>query len=274
MKRENINVCVLRIEGTNCEEESHLAFKRLGVKAEKVHLKQLTGDDVNRTERRHLDDYEILMIPGGFSAGDYIRAGAIFGARVKSKLGEELIDFVNAEKLILGVCNGFQVLVEMGLLPGLDEVMSDVPRAALETNDSNKFECRPTLLKVEENSNCVFTKEYPKGEVVMFPSAHAEGKFVLDDKKDLERLKENDQIVFRYTTPSGEEPKYPWNPNGSLDDIAGICNPEGNVLGLMPHPERSFYKYTHPDWTRINHGSKGNGKTLFESTIKYIEKNF
>ncbi len=275
MKREDIKAGVLRIEGTNCEEESHLAFKRLGAQAEKVHLKQLIKQDVEKKEERDVEDYDILMIPGGFSAGDYVRAGAIFGARVKSRLGEELKTFVEKGKPLLGVCNGFQVLVEIGLLPAKDELMSEVPRAALETNDSNKFECRPTLLKVEDDTNCIFTREYEKQETVLYPSAHKEGKFVLDEDITIGELERNDQVVFRYTTPDGSEPEYPWNPNGSIDDIAGICNPDGNVLGLMPHPERVFNQHMKPDWTRDGiSGKKGDGRALFESALKYIEENF
>lgn len=272
LKREDIKVAVLRIEGTNCEEESYRSFKKLGADAEKVHLKQLLGMDVTEEEKRDLTDYHVVMIPGGFSAGDYIRAGAIFGARLKSGLGEELKLFVKTGKPVLGVCNGFQVLVESGILPGFDGNISDVPEAALETNDSNKFECRPTLLKVEDDSNCVFTRAYEKGESVLFPSAHAEGKFVVDNKEKLKKLKENGQIVFTYTTPDGSSPDYPWNPNGSMGDIAGICNPEGNVLGLMPHPERVFEGYTNPDWTRSN--NTGDGKRIFESVLEYIQENY
>ena len=275
MKREDIKVAVLRIEGTNCEEETYRAFKKLGADAEKVHLKQLLGMDVTDDEKRDLKDFDTVMIPGGFSAGDYIRAGAIFGARLKSGLGEELKSFVKTGKPVLGVCNGFQVLVESGILPSLNGKITDVPEAALETNDSNKFECRPTLLKVENNSKCVFTKEYEKGETVLFPSAHAEGKFVVDSEEKIEKLKDNGQIIFTYTNPEGTTPGYPWNPNGSMEDIAGICNPEGNVLGLMPHPERVFDKYTNPDWTRkAEEHSKGDGKLIFESVIKYIEENY
>lgn len=268
---------MLRIEGTNCEEESYRAFKKLRTDAEKVHLKQLLGMDVTEEEKRNLKDYHIVMIPGGFSAGDYIRAGAIFGARLKSGLGEELRSFVKTGKPLLGVCNGFQVLVESGILPGFDGTISDVPEAVLETNDSNKFECRPTLLKVEDNSRCVFTREYEDGETVLFPSAHAEGKFVVDNQEKLEKLKDNGQIVFTYTTPDGSSPRYPWNPNGSMGDIAGICNPEGNVLGLMPHPERVFEGYTIPDWTRNDKEylkGEGDGKLVFESVVKYIEENY
>ncbi|MFP4051165.1 MAG: phosphoribosylformylglycinamidine synthase subunit PurQ [Thermoplasmata archaeon] len=275
MRREDINVAVLRIEGTNCEEESHLAFSRLGANAEKVHIKQLLGQDVTEEEKRDLEDYQILMFPGGFSAGDYIRAGAIFGARLKSALEDDIKEFVESGKPVLGVCNGFQVLVELGLLPAIDEVMTDVPKAALETNDSNKFECRPSLLKIKNNSTCVFTNEYDKDEIVLFPSAHAEGKFVLDDKENLEGLKDNNQIVFRYTSPEGEKVDYPWNPNGSIENIAGVCNPKGNVLGLMPHPERVFFDYTNPDWTRKNlEKSRGDGKLIFKSALKYVEDNF
>ncbi len=275
LNREDINVAVLRIEGTNCEEESYLAFSRLGANAEKVHIKQLLGQDVTEKEERNLEDFHILMIPGGFSAGDYIRAGAIFGARLKSALEEDIKEFVESGKPVLGVCNGFQVLVELGLLPAIDEVMSDVPRAALETNDSNRFECRPSLLKLENNSSCVFTKGYDKDEVVLYPSAHAEGKFVLENDDDLDRLKKNDQIVFRYTSPEGEQVDYPWNPNGSIEDIAGICNPKGNVLGLMPHPERVFFNHTNPDWTRRGlENSRGDGRLIFESALTYVEDNF
>ncbi len=275
MKRENIKVAVLRIEGTNCEEESYLAWKRLGAASEKVHLKQLQGDDVTSREKRDIEDYHILMIPGGFSAGDYIRAGAIFGARMKSGLRKPLKKFVEDRKPVLGVCNGFQVLVEMGFLPAINKTVSDIPEAVLATNDSNRFECRPTLLSVEENSKCVFTRNYADNEVVLFPCAHAEGKFTLESQEQLELLKKKQQVVFRYTSPNGEPPEYPWNPNGSIDNIAGICNSKGNVLGLMPHPERVFNGITNPEWTRKGlNNSKGDGKPLFESALEYVEKNF
>lgn len=271
MKREDIKVAVLRIEGTNCEEESYRAWKSLGARSEKVHLKQLLGEDVTPEEKRELQDYHILMIPGGFSAGDYIRAGAIFGARMKSGLREELIKFVEAGKPILGVCNGFQVLVEMGFLPALDKTVSDIPEAILTTNDSNRFECRPSLLRVEDNSDCVFTRKYKKGETVLFPSAHAEGKFMVERPEILDDIK----VVFRYTTPYGDDPEYPWNPNGSIDDIAGVCNARGNVLGLMPHPERVFHGLTDPEWTRKGlDNCRGDGRLIFESALEYVEDNY
>ncbi len=278
MKKENIRIAILRIEGTNCEQESFDAFKRLGAKPEFVHLKQLLNIDCNKDEKRNLFDYQCLMIPGGFSAGDYIRAGAIFAARMKSKLQKKLEEFVKQEYPILGICNGFQVLIELGLLPGIDDIVSSIPEACLNINDSDRFECRPTLLKHESNGNCVFTSKIPKNDIRLIPSAHAEGKllFPLDKQEEyVKRLEENDQIVFRYVDQDGNYAGYPWNPNGSISNIAGICNHQGNVFGMMPHPERTFYKHQHPDWPNTGLGdNSGDGREVFESVLDYINKNF
>lgn len=274
MKVSQVRVCVLRIEGTNCEEEMYLSFKRLGAKPEKVHLKQLTGTDVSPEERRSLSDYHILALPGGFSAGDYVRAGAIFAARLKSKLADDLIDFVRSGKPILGVCNGFQILVEAGLLPAMSGIMSAFPEAVLGTNDSGRFECRPTLLRKTNRGSCVFTSRIPSDKISLIPSAHAEGKlmFPLDRARQIvKELEENDQIVFKYVDPEGNLAGYPWCPNGSTDNIAGICNRDGNVFGLMPHPERVFFRFTHPDWTREPDGP-GDGRAVFESVLDYVTK--
>jgi len=277
MRIDEIKVCVLRIEGTNCEEESYLSFKRLGVKAEKVHLKQLIGMDVKQQDKRNLLDYHILMIPGGFSSGDYVRAGAILAARIKSSLKHELIDFVEGGYPVLGICNGFQVLVELGLLPAFRSVMSEVPEAVLTTNDSSRFECRPSFLKHVNHGKCVFTNKIDRNKIITAPCAHAEGKFLFPKEKEKELLKElidNDQIVFRYVDKNGEYAGYPWNPNGSIFNIAGICNPQGNVFGMMPHPERVFYRYTHPNWTRKELNERGDGRAVFESAIEYVKKRF
>ena len=278
MKIEDVKIAVLRIEGTNCEQESLDAFKRLGANPEFVHLKQLLNIDCNKDEERKISQFHCLMIPGGFSAGDYIRAGAIFAARIKSKLNKELIEFVKQEYPILCVCNGFQVLIELGLLPGIDNIISLFPDACLNINDSNRFECRPTFLKHENNGKCLFTSKIPKNDIRLIPSAHAEGKllFPLDkQEKYLKKLEKNDQIVFRYVDPDGNYAGYPWNPNGSISNIAGICNNIGNVFGLMPHPERSYYKHQHPDWTinKLN-SNLGDGKAVFESVLDYICKRF
>ncbi|HIH36676.1 MAG TPA: phosphoribosylformylglycinamidine synthase subunit PurQ, partial [Methanocellales archaeon] len=154
MDTNDIRVAVLLIEGTNNEQEVYLAFKRLGADPELLHLKQLIS-------KKDLSDYQCLMIPGGFSAGDYVRAGAIFAARIKSALRKQLMEFAENGYPIGGICNGFQVLVELGLLPALESKMSDYPQASLAINDSARFECRPTLLKHESKGNCIFTKDIP-----------------------------------------------------------------------------------------------------------------
>ena len=274
MKVSDARVCVLRIEGTNCEDESYLSFKRLGAKPEKVHLKQLTGTDVTSDEKRSLADYQVLVLPGGFSSGDYVRAGAIFAARIKSRLSRDLVEFVRAGKPVLGICNGFQILVETGLLPAMSGIMTEVPEAVLSTNDSARFECRPTLLRKVNRGSCAFTTKIPRNKISAIPSAHAEGKlmFPVDRSKSIvKELADNDQLVFKYVNPEGELAGYPWCPNGSTENIAGICNREGNVFGLMPHPERVFFRYTHSDWTRNPDGA-GDGKAVFESVLDYVSK--
>ena len=243
---DEVRVCILRIEGTNCEWETCLCFTHLNASAEIVHLKQLTGE---HSERRNLEDYDILVLPGGFSAGDYVRAGAIFAARMRA-IWRDLCSFVDAGKPVLGICNGFQVLVELGLLPGWDEKRE----VALTLNDSARFECRLTILKHENRGKCVFTKDIPQGSLLRMPCAHAEGKFFVpaeSKERVLLRLEENDQIVFRYSDAEGRTVAgYPWNPNGSFSNIAGICNPAGNVFGLMPHPERAFFAFQTQEWAR------------------------
>ncbi len=278
MKRTAVRVGVVFIEGTNCEEESVAYFRHLGAHAEKVHLKQLTGDAPPEL-RRDLEDYDILMIPGGFAAGDYVRAGTIFAARMRSKLSKPLVDFVKAGKLIFGVCNGFQVLVEAGLLPGLGSVMTAEPEAVLATNDSSHYECRPSLLKLENDGSCAFTRGMKRGQVVTFISAHAEGKLLFPREREkaiLRQLIDNDQIVFRFVDDRGRYAGYPWNPSGTTYNIAALCNRDGNVFGVQPHPERCFFRHLHPDWTRNGGGDPvyGDGKAIFENALRYVETRF
>ncbi|MGD2247691.1 MAG: phosphoribosylformylglycinamidine synthase subunit PurQ [Candidatus Methanofastidiosia archaeon] len=248
-----IKVCILRIEGTNCEQETYDAFLELGADPDMVHLKELTPHT--------LFEYQCVMIPGGFSSGDYVRAGAIFAARIKSTLFKALKEYVENGYPVGGICNGFQILVELGLLPRL----SKHPQACLATNDSARFECRPTLLKLE--NHCAFTQKMEIDSVYEMPSAHAEGKFV---SPLLDEIVDNDQVIFRYVNPDGEYAEYPWNPNGSEYNIAGITNTQGNVFGMMPHPERAFYPYQNQAWTRNHHGA--DGKLIFESVLEYARR--
>ncbi|WP_456328165.1 phosphoribosylformylglycinamidine synthase subunit PurQ [Archaeoglobus sp.] len=273
MDLEEIRVAVLRIEGTNCEDETVKAFRNLGVYAEAVHLKQFYSDTVREDEQRSLFDYHCLVIPGGFSAGDYVRAGAIFSARIKSVLRKDLEVFIKEGYPVLGICNGFQVLVELGALPGFDEdkPIAEKPEMTLTVNASARFECRPSLLKHE--NKCAFTNLLDVGKVVMFPVAHAEGRVVFPKDREeeiLNTLIENGQIVFRYVDESGNYAGYPWNPNGSIYNIAGICNVKRNVFGLMPHPERVFWGYQHPEMRE----GYGDGAVVFQSVIDYLRKNF
>jgi phosphoribosylformylglycinamidine synthase len=276
--RRDIKVAVLRIEGTNNEQEMYDAFEALGTKPELVHLNQLVKRDLPPEEKRSLSDYHVLMLPGGFSAGDYIRAGAIYAARMKAAIPKDIEDFVAAEKPIGGMCNGFQILVELGLLPGRGAKLPLFPDAVLNRNDSALFECRPTLLKQENGGKCVFTRKIPKGEVRLIPSAHAEGKLMVpseEQEKTLRALWDNDQVVFTYTNPEGGKAGYPWSPSGSVQGIAGITNEMGTVFGMMPHPERVFHRYQHPDWTRdTKHtaDSAGDGRAVFESVVEYVER--
>ncbi len=250
-----MKVAILQMEGTNCEEESFNSFVEMGFESEYLHI--------NLLKKRKLEDYDILFIPGGFSAGDYVRAGAIFANRIKGLIWRELKKFVEEGKIIIGICNGFQVLIELGLLPGVDGI-SEKPQAALMVNDSNRFECRWTYLKKERKT--IFTKSVKN--IITLPVAHAEGKFVAA-KRIIDKIEENRQVIFRYVSPEGKEANYPWNPNGSINDIAGIVNPEGNVLGMMPHPERAFYWYQMPDWTR-RRKRHGDGYYIFKSILDSI----
>jgi len=267
----SFKICILRIEGTNCEAEMFSAFQGAGMFPEMVHLKQLTGDAL---PWRTLEDYDCLIIPGGFSSGDYVRAGAIFAARMKRKLREDILNFLDGGGLIGGVCNGFQVLVELGLLPGLDDLISDEPRMALHINSSNRFECRLSFLRHElDDGISPFTSRIKNGAILRIPSAHAEGRVVFPDElksEYLKKLNENHQIVFRYVNPDGGRADYPWNPNGSVEDIAAISNPKRNVFGMMPHPERVFNAYNDPMTRRGEVKEYGDGKMIFDSIFDYL----
>jgi phosphoribosylformylglycinamidine synthase I len=258
------------VGGTNCDAETKRSFEELGAHAEIAHVNEVV-------RRRSLLEYDALVFPGGFSFGDYVRAGAIWAKWILAKLDKELKTFTDENRPVLGICNGFQVLVEAGLLPGFEGV-SPYPEATLATNFPPGYNCRWVNLKHENRGKCAFTWKISKGKVLRVPVAHGEGRFMFAKEKEkrlLEKLYENDQLVFRYCHDNGEyaEGSFPTNPNGSFHDIAGICNPEGTVFGLMPHPERAFYWWQQPDWTRQTKMPEyGDGKLLFESLVEYLAK--
>ncbi len=258
-------VLILRTAGTNCDAETNAAFQLAGAETSLIHIQNLISGKVNLT------DYQILAIPGGFSYGDDISAGILLAVEMKHKLTDALNKFVADGKLILGICNGFQVLVRTGLLPGMDLSDSCTPemqqRTTLAMNTSAKFECRWVDLETEE-SVCVFTKGI-KAQIYL-PVAHAEGRFTAPSDV-LEELESNKQVVFRYANS-----EYPHNPNGSDVDIAGICDPTGRVFGLMPHPERFLMKWNHPRWTRLaeierNGSEEGDGLAVFKNAVNYVK---
>ena len=270
MKREEIKVCVLRVGGTNCDAETKRAFEELSVHVEILHVNELV-------KRRNLLEYHVLVFPGGFSYGDYVRAGAIWAKWILAKMGKDLKAFIEEGRPVLGICNGFQVLVEAGLLPGFEQV-SQYSEATLATNSPPGYNCRWVHIKNESKGKCIFTWKIPKDRVLRIPVAHSEGRFMFAKEKEkrfLERLYENDQLVFRYCLKDGEYAGecFPANPNGSFHDIAGICNVDGTILGLMPHPERAFYWWQQPDWTRQRRMPQyGDGELIFDSLVSYLEK--
>jgi phosphoribosylformylglycinamidine synthase subunit PurQ / glutaminase len=272
--RRDLSVAILTIEGTNNDQELALALRTLGARVEVVHLKQFEGRDVGPRERRRLADYQALFVPGGFSAGDYVRAGAIFAARVRASLGPELEEFVRRGRLVGGVCNGFQVLIELGLLPGRADGRLGAVDAVLTNNESGRYECRPTFVAWEGGAFPAL-QSVPKGSRFLFPSGHAEGRLILGGDAAARRseLERNGQILFRWVAPDGGTAQYPWNPNGSEGNIAGLTNPNGNVFGLMPHPERGFFRAQAPDWTRAGSARGfGDGHRFLDAVLSYAER--
>lgn len=265
-----VKVIVLRAAGINCDKETAFAFEKCGAKVDSVHISLLLK------KQKKLEDYQILAIPGGFSYGDDIESGRILANELRFTLRKELGKFVESGKLVIGICNGFQVLVSTGLLPGISEKENDgfLQTAALMMNESGKYEDRWVNLKESSSGKCVFTKSLA-GKNIYLPVAHGEGKFMLSSKKVLSEIVKNNQIVFSYINPPSIKSKkveYPYNPNGSMLNIAGICNPAGNVLGMMPHPERFLFKYNHPRWTRENLKEQGDGLAIFKNAVEYAKK--
>ncbi|MFH1779390.1 MAG: phosphoribosylformylglycinamidine synthase I [Candidatus Omnitrophota bacterium] len=263
--KRKVKVLVLRAAGTNCDYETAFAFEYVGAKAELVHINQLIRKEVR------LKDFHILVFPGGFTYGDDIASGRILANEVKYKLRGEMERFVRDGKLIIGICNGFQVLVKSGLLPGKDG-MGEESEVSLTINDSGRFEDRWVYLKIQnskfKNQKCIWTQGLD--EIIYLPIAHGEGKFVPKDDEVLDRLWANGQVVFRYVDRDGRLAGFPWNPNGSVGNIAGICDATGRIFGLMPHPERHIFATQHPRRSRGEAKGEGDGVAIFRNGIKNV----
>lgn len=248
-------VLVLKADGTNRDEEMAYAFKIAGANPKIVHVNEL------RNGEEKLSDYQILALPGGFAYGDDIVSGKILAIELTAFLGEEMKKFIEKpDTAIIGVCNGFQVLVRTGLLPFRKLGEMDV---TLTNNDSGHFECRWVKVKVNPKNNSKFL-EGMGDEIMWLPIAHGEGKFFTDEKT-LKKVEENNLVAFRYID----------NPNGSLNDIVGVTDITGRILGMMPHPECFIRREQHPNWRRPDFvkttSGKGQGLPLFENIVKFVK---
>jgi phosphoribosylformylglycinamidine synthase I len=253
---------ILHADGTNRDREAALAFELAGASPEIVHINQL------RSGERHWCDYQVLAIPGGFSYADALGAGRLLAIDLNVYFGDEVCNFVESGKPVIGICNGFQALVKAGMLPM--NVGGDKPRSATLTfNASGRFECRWVTL-APSSKTCVWTRQLT--EPIHCPVAHGEGRFLLREVADLAALRANNQIALTYALANGlpAQAAYPENPNGSLADIAGVCNPSGNVLGLMPHPEDHLFAYQHPQRARGHIGNSG--LELFTQGVAYAKQ--
>ncbi len=253
-------VLILRAPGTNCDRESAFAFEKAGATCDFVHIERLLESP------KLVADYQILCLPGGFSYGDDIAAGRILANQIRHHLRDVLEEFKAAKKLILGICNGFQILIKSGVL--LPDAAEGGLAATLTLNDSGKFEDRWVQLRTVSDK-CVFLRDI---EQMYLPVAHAEGKFVPHDAQALAALQGNGQVVLKYARldgGSGDVP-YPDCPNGAVDAIAGVCDETGRVMGLMPHPERHIDPTQHPRWTREPQPEHGAGFRVFQNAVSYF----
>jgi phosphoribosylformylglycinamidine synthase I len=268
-----VKAVVLWGYGINCEMETAHACRLGGAdEVQIVHFSDLLSGD------QKLDDYHLLCLPGGFLDGDDLGAAKAAANRIRyarvrptgDRFSEQLDRFIQAGKLIFGICNGFQLMVKLGLLPALD---GDYNRQSVTItfNDSGRFEDRWVNLKVNPDSPCLYTRGC---DHLYFPVRHGEGKFFCKDETLLERIKAENLVVLQYADPITGKPtqQYPWNPNGSLGATAGLCDATGRLFGLMPHPEAFLHRTNHPRWTREALPEEGQGVRLFRNAVEFIRK--
>jgi phosphoribosylformylglycinamidine synthase len=277
---KTVRALVMTGYGLNCDYETAYSLRRAGADTRRVHINQLIGSD-DADAKVALDDFHILVFGGGFSWADDHGAGVLMGTKLRRHLGEDIERFIDQGKLIIGICNGFQTLVNFGLLPGFEGRYRE-RRLALAGNDSGNFADTWVTLRFNPDSPCVFTKGIAR---IDLPIRHGEGKFY-GIPEDLERMIRDSQVVAQYAYPDGRPAAgaWPFNPNGSLHDIAGICDPTGRVFGLMPHPEAFNHFTNHPDWTKkmdeLRRAGKaeppeeGKGIRIFRNAVDFIKDSY
>lgn len=245
-------VLLVRAPGTNCDEESAFAFELAGARTETIHINALLE------KPDALQAFQILCFPGGFCYGDDIGAGQVLATQIKHRLLDALCSFRDADKLVLGICNGFQVLIKSGLLVEPDNTGM---RATLTWNDNGRYTDRWVRLS-PKGDRCVFLHGI---ESMYLPIAHGEGKFVTRDQSTLDELDRDDRLSLRYGDDGFDD-----NPNGSMMDVAGMCDPTGRVFGMMPHPERHIHRTHHPRWTREETTTPPDGLAIFQNAVAYF----
>ena len=272
---DNVRVAVLFGFGINCDRETAAVFDMVGGTSERLHVNNLVQGN------RSLEEFDILAVPGGFSFGDHLGSGRLLGNRLRFALRDQLQKFVSSGKPIIGICNGFQALVKTGLLPGPENASLEpdlIQRASLTLNNTGRYEDRWVTLEFDSQSPCIWTKGIQRIEC---PVRHGEGRFVMPTDAELDRLSSNHQLTVRYvdpstdpgTSPSDELLPFPLSPNGSMRNIAGICDPTGLVFGLMPHPEAFYTMWLHPEHTsmKLNEDEwEGSGLQIFRNAVEYV----
>ena len=273
-----VKALVLTGYGLNCDYETDYSLKMAGADSERVHINELIVSP-DKGSKIRLDNYHILVFGGGFCWADDHGAGVIMAAKVRHNIGDQIEKFIEQGKLIIGICNGFQALVNLGLLPGFDGDYHS-RKVALTYNDSGNFIDAWVRLRVNEGTACIFTKGI---SILDLPVRHGEGKFY-SEKEIIDKLIENNQIVLQYADSGGNpaQGRWPDNPNGSLNDIAGICDSTGRIFGIMPHPEAYNHYTNHPDWViereRLARKGKkfekeeGKGIAIFRNAVQYVRE--
>ena len=260
------DVLLVSGNGFNCERETEHAFSLCGAKPKNVHMNDIISGLVS------LSQFQIIVFIGGFSYGDHLGGGKVVANKFRHYLMEELKEFIQRDTLIIGICNGFQVITQLGLLPGFDNNYTE-HLITLTANNSTRYEDRWVLLKVNIQSPCVFTRDI---DTIFLPVRHGEGKVFPKEDRIIDRLCKAHQDVLYYCNPYTRQPtqEYPYNPNGSVRAIAGITDPTGRIFGLMPHPEAFLSIYNHPYWTRLKINGElpqeGEGIKLFRNAVHYF----